>query len=109
MGYGGSEARASAFTMLVVANLTLILINRSWSGTILASLKSPNPALWWISSGALILLSLVLYVPFLRELFRFSILPPSWLAVSITAGIASVIWFDALKKVMPTHGEHGLT
>src|SRR6185369_11413412 len=50
-GQAESEARALAFTTLIIANLGLILINRSWSRTVLATIRSPNPALWWVIGG----------------------------------------------------------
>jgi Ca2+-transporting ATPase len=77
------------------------LTNRSWSRTVLATLRSPNPALWWVVGGTLAVLGLVLYVPFLRELFRFSVLRPDDLAVCLGAGLLSVLWFEVLKKLKP--------
>ena len=47
-GQGEQEARALSFTALIIANLSLILTNRSWSRTILATLRTPNKALWWV-------------------------------------------------------------
>ncbi len=56
---------------MIIANLSLILTNRSWSRTILDSLRSPNAALWWVLTGAVAFLGLALYVPLLRSLFRY--------------------------------------
>ena len=53
-GQGEAEARALAFTTLIIANLCLILTNRSWSRTVLATARSRNPALWWVVVGALV-------------------------------------------------------
>jgi len=44
-GQSEAEARALNFTTLIIANLCLILTNRSWSRTILSMMKSPNAAL----------------------------------------------------------------
>jgi Ca2+-transporting ATPase len=96
-GQGELDARALSFTTLVVANLGLILADRSWSRTILASFRTPNPALWWVVGGALALLGCVLYVPFLRDLFRFSTLHPDDLLLCLASGVVSVLWFEALK------------
>ena len=75
-GQGEAEARALTFTTLIVANLGLILTNRSWTRTILATMKSPNAALWWVVGGAAAFLGLVLYVPALRGLFRLRAVAP---------------------------------
>ncbi|MBU3968139.1 MAG: hypothetical protein KKG76_12350, partial [Euryarchaeota archaeon] len=47
--------------------------------------------------GALLSLSIVLYVPFLRDLFHFSILHPDDILIAGIAGILSVIWFKQRK------------
>jgi Ca2+-transporting ATPase len=93
------DARAVCFTTLVVANLGLIFANRSWSRTILATLRTPNPALWWVFGGTLFFLGLVLYVPFLRDLFHFSTLHPDDLALCLASGLVSILWFEGLKLV----------
>jgi Ca2+-transporting ATPase len=97
MGRGEIEARALTFTTLIVANLGLILTNRSWSRIILDTLRSPNPALWLVIAGAILFMGLVLYTPFLRELFRFSALDTIDLAISLMAGAVSIMWFELLK------------
>lgn len=96
-GQGELEARALTFTTLIIANLSLILTNRSWSRTIANTLRAPNPALWWVLGGAIAFLGLILYVPFLRHLFRFSILHPIDLAICLAGGAISIIWFEWLK------------
>ncbi|MGA9098365.1 MAG: cation-translocating P-type ATPase [Methanotrichaceae archaeon] len=96
-GQDEAEARALMFTTLIIANLGLILTNRSWSRTILETLSSPNAALWWVVGGALIFLALVLYIPFLRNLFQFAYLHFIDIAICLMAGIASILWFEGLK------------
>jgi len=96
-GHGEKDARAITFTTLIIANLGLIMTNRSWYHSMLYTLRKPNTALWWVVSGSLIFLSLVLFVPFLRNLFRFSQLHPLDLFICLAAGISSIIWFEGLK------------
>jgi Ca2+-transporting ATPase len=96
-GQGELDARALTFTTLIIANLSLILTNRSWSRTIAATLKSPNNALWWVLGGAIAFLGCVLYVPFLRHLFRFSFLHPIDIAICLAGGAVSILWFELLK------------
>ncbi len=96
-GQGETEARALTFTTLIVANLGLILTNRSWSRTILETLNTPNAALWWVIGGALVFLGAVLYIPSLRDLFGFAFLHFIDLAICFMAGIASILWFEGLK------------
>jgi P-type Ca2+ transporter type 2C len=93
------EARALAFTTLVIANLALIFANRSWTHIIPATLRTPNPALWWVTGGALAVLALALYVPFLRDLFQFAPLHPIDLALCLAAALLSITWFELFKLV----------
>lgn len=96
-GQGEADARTLTITTLIIANLGLIFANRSWSRTILSTLRSPNPALWWISGGTLLFLGLILCVPFLQQLFHFTKLHPSDLVICFSAGIISILWFELLK------------
>ena len=92
-----TNTRALTFTTFVIANLALILANRSWTRLIIRTLRSPNPALWWVISGALAVLAIVIYVPFARDLFRFSRLHNVDLLICGVAGLLSVLWIEALK------------
>jgi P-type Ca2+ transporter type 2C len=99
-----TNTRALTFTTFVIANLALILANRSWTRPIVATLRSPNPALWWVIGGALAVLVVVLYVPFARDLFRFSRLHRIDLVICSIAGVFSVLWFEALKILRQQSG-----
>jgi P-type Ca2+ transporter type 2C len=96
-GQGELEARTLAFTTLIIANLGLMMTNRSWTSTIGKTLRAPNAALWWVTGGALLFLGLVLNVPFFRGIFRFSVLHPVDLAICVSAGVGSIIWFEFFK------------
>jgi P-type Ca2+ transporter type 2C len=97
-GQGELDARTLCFTTLIVANLGLILTNRSWSRTILSTFRLPNAALWWVLCGAALFLGTVLYLPFLKELFRFDTLHATDLILCLFAGITSILWFEVFKK-----------
>jgi P-type Ca2+ transporter type 2C len=98
--YGGNgefDARTLAFTTLIMANLSLILVNRSWSMPLLETLRVPNRALWWVLAGTILGLGLILASPPLRSLFRFSSLHGNDILFSVTAGLLSVFWFEGWK------------
>ena len=96
-GFGETEVRTLAFTTIVIANLSLILTNRSWSDTIFTSLRTQNNALIWVFSGTLVCLFLVLYIPVLRDLFRFGSVPLLELVMCAGAGVLSIVWFECFK------------
>jgi Ca2+-transporting ATPase len=97
LGYDTARIRALTFSTLVLANLGLIFTNRSWSRNIIANLREPNPALWWIISGALAFLAIVLYVPLLRGLFHFATLNLIDLGICFAIGIFSILSFEILR------------
>jgi P-type Ca2+ transporter type 2C len=70
-GLGEREARMMAFTNLVIGNLGMIFTNRSWTRSIVSTMRIPNPALWWVTACALGFLVLSLTVPFMQSLFSF--------------------------------------
>ena len=99
--YGKSEdeARTLTFTTLVIANVLLIISNLSLNQLMIKKLFSNNIALRLVVIGAISSLGLVLYVPFLRSLFHFSIMHFDDLLVASFAGIISIFWFEILKLI----------
>lgn len=104
LGQSEDSARAIGFTTLIISNICLILTNRSWSRSIIASLFVANKALIGVVAGAAIFLALSIYVPFLRRLFHFDILHPVDFAICFGAGIWSVVWFELVKFIVQKLG-----
>jgi Ca2+-transporting ATPase len=96
-GQGELDARALTFTTLILANLGLILSESSTARLSPKILRSPNAALRWVMGGGLFFLAIVLYVPFLRQLFSFSFLHPIDLTICLGGGAISLLWFEQLK------------
>ncbi|GLH70613.1 ATPase [Geothrix rubra] len=96
-GHGHDAARALTFAAMVVSFLAIILANRSWTQSILGSLRNPNPALWWVLGGTLACLALVLAWPVAQRLFHFAPLQGRDLLLAAAAGFASILWFEAFK------------
>ncbi len=91
------DIRALTFATLIIANLGLILVNRSWTRVIVATLRTPNKALWIVLGGALAFLTLALYTPPLRSVFLFAPLHAGDLAIAFAAGFLGIAWFEILK------------
>lgn len=92
-----ADARTLAFTTLIIANLGLIMSNRSLTKPLFTMRQSHNPTAWWICGGTLTFLGLVIYVPFLRNLFMFQTLHINDLFICLCAGIVSILWFEIFK------------
>jgi len=92
--------RALTFATLVVGNLALILVNRSWRLSIARTLvERRNRTVGWIIGLASLFLVLLLTVPALRDAFRFGPILPTDALVATVAGVAGVLWFEVYKAV----------
>jgi len=98
-GQNEEGARALSFATLIISNICLILTNRSWSKSIISSLADFNKALFWVVAGAVLFLGLVLYVPFLRNIFHFGPMHLGDVFVFVSAGILSIAWFEFVKFI----------
>jgi P-type Ca2+ transporter type 2C len=97
LGYGEAEARMMAFVCMVIGNLGLIFANRSWKGSILKTIRIPNPALWWVTGLTTLILVPVLTIPFLQGLFKFAPLHPWELALILLSGLVSILIAESVK------------
>lgn len=99
-GMSENGSRTVAFTALVVANLGLMLSNRSRKESFLSSLRVHNPVLWWIGGSAVVVLAAVLAVPPLRSLFHFTAIGPLPLLAAVGVGAASLALSELLKLIL---------
>jgi Ca2+-transporting ATPase len=93
------EARALAFFSLVFSIVSLILVNRSFSTSLIAAFRRPNPALAAIMAAVSAIMALSLLWPTARALFRFGPLHPDDLALTVTAGLAVLVLLELLKPM----------
>jgi Ca2+-transporting ATPase len=100
--------RSITFTALVLANLGLILVNRSWRLPVWRTLRERrNPALWWILAGALGVLAVLLTVPGPRHAFGSAPVTAAEALVAAAAAGLGVHWFELAKarqKKLPQNG-----
>jgi Ca2+-transporting ATPase len=92
-----AHARTLAFITLIVANLCLILTNRSWQRGLFATLGVRNRALLWVIGSALAFLGLVVFVPGLQRIFHFTSVSLPDILLALAAGLVSVTWFEIVK------------
>ena len=96
-GHGADAARALSFASLVIAFITIILVNRSRTQSIVHTLRVANPAVWWVIGGTAAFLAAVLTVPVLQRLFSFAPLHTGDLTASLIAGAGCLLWLEVLK------------
>ncbi len=93
------EARALCFTTLIIANIGLIVTNRSWSESFFTSFKEKNMAFFGVLTGAVVFLGMALFVPPIRNLFRFSYLHFNDILLCLGAGLLSISGFEVYKMM----------
>jgi len=85
-GMPENEARAFTFIALVLSITALILVNRSFSTSLLSAILRPNLMLAGILALVAVALTLSQVNPVIRDLFRFGFL--HWRDIGIAAGVA---------------------
>ena len=100
-GVPEGEVRSFGFAAIVFGNLALIHATRSRDRMIVDTLRLPNPALWWITGGALAALAASIYVAPIADIFRFAPLPAGLLGLAALTGVAGVAWYEAYKYLRP--------
>jgi Ca2+-transporting ATPase len=98
-GMPEDEVRALTFFSLVLSIVSLILVNRSFSTSLVSAFRRPNPVLAWILLAVAAILSLSLLWPPAAALFRFGPLHPDDLTLTIAAGAGVLIVLEALKHL----------
>ncbi|NBR68104.1 MAG: cation-translocating P-type ATPase, partial [Actinobacteria bacterium] len=97
-GDSGDVTRSTAFVALVLSNLALMLVNRSWHLPAWRMLlERRNATVAWVMTITFAALAFVLGVPVCRRAFGFGTIGAGHLALSLGAAVAGVSWFEAYK------------
>jgi Ca2+-transporting ATPase len=92
-----NELRALVFVSLVLINASLILVNRSFSGSLLTALVRRNVSLWVLLGGVAAVLCIALNWPPAMELFGFGPLHLDDLGMSALAGGGILMLLEIVK------------
>ena len=97
--HGGSEekTRAMVFTTLILANILLSLVNRSFSYSVFDSFKNKNPLFPVIIGLTLVLLFVILYIAPAANFFHVTGLDLQELGMTLSVAAVSVLWFEIYK------------
>ena len=93
------ELRALLFTSLVLINVGLILVNRSFSSSLIVALRRPNASLWLLLGLVAMVLTAALVWPPAMTLFRFGAFHLHDLALSATSAIVILLAMEAAKPL----------
>ena len=101
-GLAPEDTRSLTFATLVVSNIGLILVNRSWTLSLVASLRISNRAFWWVLGGASSMLLLAVYTPVLQRLFHFQALHAADWGICLGAGFTGIVLIEFMKRLHRT-------
>lgn len=87
------------FICLVSANIFLTLVNRSFTFSVITTLKYKNNLIPVIIGLTISLVIVIFAIDPLRAFFKFENPSTQQVAVSILTGLASVIWFEGYKGI----------
>jgi Ca2+-transporting ATPase len=91
------EVRSLTFFALVLCIAGLIFVNRSFSASIITAFRRRNAALRWVLLIVTLMLGVTLALPFAQRMFRFGPLHADDLAVTVAAGLATILILEFLK------------
>ena len=96
-GFVEDTTRTMVFMVLIVANIFLTLVNRSFYFSLFTTLKYKNNLVGLIIGITVALAALLLFIPPLTDFFEFNTLSVNQLLVSLFAGSISVLWYEVVK------------
>ena len=102
VGFSENTTRTMVFTVLIVANIFLTLVNRSFYYSIFTTLKYKNNLVPLIIGLTIILSLAIIYIPVLATFFEFESLTLSQLGLTILIGAISVLWYEFVKAAKRT-------
>lgn len=91
------ELRALMFTSLVLINVGLIVVNRSFSSSLSVAVRRPNAFLWFLLAVVASVMTAALTWPPAMDLFQFGALHADDLGVSLIATVILIVCLEALK------------
>ena len=93
-----ADSRTLVFTSLVMMNMGLILINRSFSASLITAILKPNRSLWVLLCGVSAVLAMVLIWQPARHLFRFGQLDWGLLTISVISSVITIMILEVIKS-----------
>ena len=92
------DLRALVFTSLILINMGLILVNRSFKSSLIRAFMRPNRSLWILIGSVSALLATAVFWPPAQSLFHFGRLHWDDFAISLVAGFFSLLILEVLKS-----------
>ncbi len=95
--FNEAHTRTMVFIVLIVANIILTLVNRSFYYSIFTTIRYKNNLILLIILLTLGITASILFIPQLTTFFQFERLNSTELLTCLGVGFVSVIWFELVK------------
>jgi Ca2+-transporting ATPase len=91
--------RTLVFITLIIANIFLTLVDRSFHDTLATTFRYRNPLLKYTLAASLAFLIILLTVPFARHAFGLAQLSLAHLLLCSAVAISTTLWFEIVKMI----------
>jgi Ca2+-transporting ATPase len=102
-GAGFAETRTVVFTTLILSNIFLTFVNRSFTKTLYETSRYKNNLVSVILIASIIFLLSLHFVPFIRNLFQLATITPGQFWLCFAVSFVSVMWFEVYKLAYRQH------
>jgi len=92
-----ATTRTIVFTVLIVANIILTLVNRSFYYSLISTLKYKNNLVVLIILITVAITGVLIFVPPLTRFFEFAQLSYYQILIAVGFGSSTVIWYEFVK------------
>ena len=98
-GHELEEVRTVVFTTLIISNILLTFVNRSFTENIFTTIRYKNSLAAWVLTTSLLFISGIHLIAPVRNIF--GMVPVPFTSILLCSGIAfiSVMWFEIYKTV----------
>jgi len=96
-GHSLEETRTIVFTTLIISNIFLTFVNRSFSKTLIATNRYKNNLALPVLILSIVFLSSFLLIPFIRNLFELSFISPRDFSTCLITAFVTTGWFEIYK------------
>ena len=96
--YSISYVRTIVFITLIVSNVFLTFVNRSFDENIFKTIQYKNNLTRYILIASAIFLGCIAFIPFVRDLFQLSLLSPIHYGVCLITAMIITLWFEVYKS-----------
>jgi Ca2+-transporting ATPase len=105
-GNNATDIRTVIFVTLLFSNIFLTLVNRSFRYSVFKTLTYKNNLVLLIIGITLLFIAALVYVPFIRDLFRLNPLSFTLIATCVVVALVSTLWIEIWKLLKRSSSRH---